>query len=94
LPWIGKIRWGGNPAPNDLVCRRMTAAVNIALHKVAPAHVRIDPIRRSPKDNLTAAAALRADANMLLAFKETILQAARNHDQSIVEIRANETGNG
>jgi len=27
---------------------------------------------------------------MLLGFKETILQAARNHDQIIVEVRANE----
>lgn len=64
----------------------MTAAINIALHKVAQAHVRIDP----SQGQLTTAASLGADANMLLVFKEIILQAARNHDQSIAEIQANE----
>ena len=55
----------------------MTAAINIALHKAnAPAHIRIEPVKRSAKGNLTAAATIGAGANMLLFFKEVILQAA------------------
>jgi len=84
-------RDGGNPAPNDLLCGRITAAVNIALFKAkAPAHVRIQTIRRSAKGNLTASATPGADAKMLLHFRETILQAARNHDHDIVDVRSNE----
>jgi len=44
------------------------------------------PLRVNPM----AAAAIGVDASMLLAFKEAILQDARNHDQSIVEVTANE----
>jgi len=82
---------GGNPAPNDLGCRRMTAAINIALHRAAaPPHIRIEPVKRSAKGNLTAAAVMGADASMLLFFKEAILQTSRSHDQDIAEVRANE----
>jgi len=49
---------GSNPAPNDLACRRMTAAISTAIHKVAPPHVRIEPVRRSAKGNLTATAVM------------------------------------
>jgi len=64
----------------------MTAAIDIALHKVAPAHVRINPIRHSPKGT-SRRQRQWADSSMLLTSKEAILQAARNHDQSIVEIK-------
>ena len=83
-------REGGNPAPDDSQCGRITSVINIALFRAkAPAHVRIEVIRRSAKGNLTATAIPGADAQMLLHFRE-ILQAARNHDQDVVDVRSNE----
>ena len=84
-------REGGNPAPNTLQLGRITSAINIALFRAkAPAHVRIEAIRSSAKGNLTASAAPGADAKMLLHFRELILQAARSHDNDIVDVRSNE----
>ena len=80
-----------NPAPTVLQFGRISAAINIALFKAkAPAHVRIEVIRRSAKGSLTATAIPGADAKILLHFREEILQAARNHDHDIVDVRSNE----
>ena len=84
-------REGGNPAPNQLQLGRITSAINIALYKAkAPAHVRIKTARCSAKGNLTATATPGGDAKMLLHFREMILQAARKHDNDVVDVRSNE----
>lgn len=82
---------GQTHATTDVECRQITGAINVALCAAgAPAHIRIELVKRSEKGNLTAAAVIGADAAMLLHFKEVILRAARVHDRSVVDITNNE----
>jgi len=76
---------------NQAVAAAAAARVNIALSKVAPAHVRTEAFKISPQGRLTTAARAGASAAMLLAFKKEILEAARQADRSIINVAANST---
>jgi hypothetical protein len=80
-------------APQILATAAASAAglVNIALSKVAPAHVRTEAFRISERGALTAAARMGASAAMLLRFKKEIIEAARKADSAIINVVACES---
>jgi hypothetical protein len=80
-------------APQILATAAASAAdfVNIALSKVAPAHVRTEAFRISERGSLTAAARTGASAAMLLRFKKEIIEAARKADSAIINVIACES---
>ena len=64
--------------------------MNIALSKVALAHVRAEGFRISVQGRLSTTAHFGASAAMLLRFKE-ILEAAKKADKAIINVVATET---
>ena len=76
---------------NPTVAASAAAFVNIALSKVAPAHVRTEAFRISAQGRLSTTARFGASAAMLLRFKKEILEAARRADRAIINVVANET---
>jgi len=83
----------GEPGAITLAQRgRVTNAINLALFTAAPknAHIRVEQVRCSPKGTLTVSATMGADAEMLLLFKEQILEAANRAEPSIVDVGMNE----
>jgi hypothetical protein len=78
----------GAPQIAVAVAANATSAVNIALSKVAPAHIRTEAFRISDRGSLTAAARMGASAEMLLRFKKEIIEAARKADSAIINVVA------
>jgi len=74
-----------------VVAASAAAFVNIALSRVAPAHVRTEAYRISVQGRLSTTARFGAPAAMLLYFKKEILEAARKADRTIINVIANET---
>jgi len=74
-----------------VVAASAAAFVNIALSRVAPAHVRTEAFRISVQGRLSTTAHFRASAAMLLCFKKEILEAARKADRTIINVIANKT---
>jgi hypothetical protein len=68
------------------VAASATSFVNIALSKVAPAHVRTEAFRISERGSLTAAARMGASGEMLLRFKKEVIEAARKADKAIINV--------
>jgi len=73
------------------VASSAAAFVNIALSKVAPAHIRTEAFRISVQGRLSTTARFGASAAMLLRFKKEVLKAARKADKAIINVVANET---
>jgi len=84
-------RAAGAPQINPAVAASAAAFVNIALSKVAPAHVRTEAFRISVQGRLSTTARFGASAAMLLRFKKEVLEAARKADRAIINVAANET---
>jgi len=76
---------------NPAVAVSAAAFVNVALSKVAPAHVRTESFKISVQGRLSTTARFGASAAMLLRFKKEILEAARKADRAIINVAANET---
>jgi len=95
IPWderaIAFERAAGAPQINQAVATSAAALVNIALSKVAPAHVRTEAFKISSRGRLSTAARAGASAVMLLRFKKEIIEAARRADNAIINVIANET---
>src|SRR3978361_1862116 len=77
-------RAAGAPQIVAAVAASATSFVNIALSKVAPAHIRTEAFRISERGSLTAAARMGASAEMLLRFKKEIIEAARKGDNDSI----------
>jgi hypothetical protein len=73
------------------VAASTASLVNIALSKVAPAHVRTEAFQISERGSLTAVACMGASAAMLLRFKKEIIEAARKADNTIINMVACES---
>ena len=73
------------------VATSAVAFANIALSKVAPAHVRTEGFRISVQGRLSTTARFGVSAAMLLRFKKEILEAARKADKAIINVVTNET---
>jgi len=84
-------RVAGVPQINPAVAASAAAFVNIALSKVAPAHVQTEAFRISVQGRLTTTAHFGASAAMLLRFKKEVLEAARKADRAIINVATNET---
>jgi hypothetical protein len=84
--WIAFERTVGTPQISAIVAASATGFVNIALSKVAPAHVRTEAFRISDRGTLTASARMGVSAMMLLKFKKEIIQAARQADNTIINM--------
>jgi hypothetical protein len=84
--WIAFERTAGAPQISATVAASATGHVNIALSRVAPAHVRTEAFRITDRGSLTASARMGASAAMLLRFKKEILQAARKADGNIINV--------
>ena len=84
-------RAAGVPQINSVVAGSAAAFVNIALSKVAPAHVRTKAFRISVQGRLSTTACFGASVAMLLWFKKEVLEAARKADRAIIDVVANET---
>ena len=81
----------GAPQIDTVVAASAAAFVNIALSRVAPAHVRTEAFRISVQGRLSTTARFGASAVMLLCFKKEILQAARKANRTIINVIANVT---
>ena len=81
----------GAPQINPTVVTNAEAFVNIALSKVALAHIRTEATRVSVQGRLLTTARFGASASMLLRFKKEVLEAARKADRAIISVVANET---
>jgi len=75
---------------NPAVAASAATFVNIALSKVAPAHVRTEAFRISVQGRLSTTARFGASGAMLLRFKKEILEVARRADRVIINVVANE----
>jgi hypothetical protein len=84
-------RAAGAPQILPAVAASAAGFVNIALSKVAPAHIRTEAFRISERGSLTAAARMGASAAMLLRFKKEIIEAARKADNAIINVVACES---
>jgi len=84
-------RAAGAPQINPAVATSAVVFVNIALSKVAPAHVRTEVFKISTRRRLSTAARASASAAMLLRFKKVIIEVARQADKAIINVIANET---
>ena len=84
-------RVAGAPQINPVVAASAAAFVNIALSKVAPAHIQTEAFRISAQGRLSTTARFGASAAMLLRFKKQVLEAARKADRAIINVVANET---
>ena len=70
----------------------IVSAINIALHAAgAPYHIRMTDITTNVRGTITALAGPNASADMLVAWKEVVVKAARRIDQGIIDIEKNET---
>ena len=77
---------GGQSVDLYVAANKMTAAINIALHQTgAPAHVRVQVVTVSRRGILHTVAGPKADAKMVLRFKEAILKAVRAIDPGVCE---------
>jgi len=81
----------GAPQIDPAVATSAAAHVNIALSRVAPAHVRTEAFRITVQGRLSTTARFGASATMLLRFKKEILEAAHKADRAIINVAANET---
>jgi len=84
-------RAAGAPQIDTVVAASAAAFVNIALSRVAPAHVRTEAFRITLQGRLSTTARFGASAAILLCFKKEILEAARKADRTIINVIANET---
>jgi hypothetical protein len=84
-------RAAGAPQIDARVGNSAAALVNVALSKVAPAHIRTEAFRISDRGTLSTAARFGASAAMLLRFKKEIIEAARKADNSIINVVACES---
>jgi hypothetical protein len=90
--YIAFERAAGAPQISAMVAANTTGYVNIALSKVAPAHVRTEAFCITNRGSLTASARiLGSSAAMLLQFKKEIIQAARKADDTIINVVACES---
>jgi hypothetical protein len=89
--YIAFERAAGAPQITAMVAANATGYVNIALSKVAPAHVRTEAFRITNRGSLTASARMGSLAAMLLQFKKEIIQAARKADDTIINVVACES---
>jgi len=84
-------RAAGVPQIDTVVAASTAAFVNIALSRVAPAHVRTEAFRISVQGRLSTTSLFGASAAMLLCFKKEILEVARKADRMIINVIVNET---
>jgi len=84
-------RAAGAPQINPAVAASTAAFVNIALSKVAPAHVWTKAFRISVQGRLSTTARFGTSAVMLLRFKKEVLEAACKANRAIINVVANET---
>jgi hypothetical protein len=84
-------RAAGVPEIDARVGTSAAALVNVALSKVAPAHVRTEVFRISDRGTLSTTARMGSSAAMLLSFKKEIIEAARKADNSIINVIACES---
>jgi hypothetical protein len=84
-------RAAGAPQINARVVTSAAVLVNVALSKVAPAHVRTETFRISDRGTLSTTARIGASAAMLLRFKKVIIEAARKADDTIINVIACES---
>jgi len=81
----------GAPQLDWLTVNQVASHVNNALSKVAPPHVRTEKFRVSQRGVLTTTARMGVSATMLLLFKKELIEAARKGDNSIINVRSNES---
>jgi predicted RNA-binding Zn-ribbon protein involved in translation (DUF1610 family) len=81
-------RAAGAPQIDARIAGSVAGLVNVALSKVAPAHVRTEVCRISDRGTLTTTARFGASAAMLLHFKKEIIEAARKADNTIINVIA------
>jgi hypothetical protein len=95
IPWderrIAFERAAGAPQLSAAAATSAAGFVNVALSKVAPAHVRTEAFKISERGTLYTTARMGASASMLLQFKKEIVEAARRADKAIINVIATET---
>jgi hypothetical protein len=70
----------------------IVSAVHRALHVArAPHHIRMGTITMNIRGTITALATLEALADMLAAWREVVVKAAKRIDQGIIDLEKNET---
>jgi hypothetical protein len=79
-------RIAGAPQINPRIAGSVAGLVNVALSKVAPAHIRTEACRISERGTLTTTVRFGASAVMLLHFKKEIIEAARKADNTIINV--------
>jgi len=79
------------PQLDWLSVNQIASHVNNILSKVAPPHVRTEKFRVSQRGVLSTTARMGVSAAMLLLFKKELLEAARKGDNSIINVRSNES---
>jgi hypothetical protein len=79
------------PQLNWITVNQSASHVNNSLGKVAPAHVRTEKFRVSQRGVLSTTARQGASAAILLHFKKELIEAARKGDDSIINVRSNES---
>jgi len=84
-------RAAGAPQINPAVAASAAAFVNIALSKVAMAHIRTKAFIILVQGRLSTTARFGASAVMLLRFKKEVLEVACKADRAIINVVANET---
>jgi hypothetical protein len=84
-------RTAGAPQIGARIAASVAGLVNVALSKVAPAHVRTEACRISERGTLTTTARFGASAAILLHFKKEIIEAARKADNTIINVIACES---
>jgi len=84
-------RAAGAPHINLAVVASAAAFVNIALSKVALAHVRTEAFRISVQGRLSTTVRFGPSVAMLLGFKKEVLEVAHKVDRVIINVVVNVT---
>jgi len=74
-----------------LTVNQITSHVNNMLSKVAPPHVRTENFKVSRREVLSTTTRKGTSAAMLLHFKKELIEAARKGDDTIINVRSNES---
>jgi hypothetical protein len=81
-------RAAGAPQIDARIAGSVAGLVNVALSKVAPAHVRTEISCISDRGTLMTTARFGASVAILLHFKKKIIEAARKADNTIINVIA------
>jgi len=74
-----------------LTVNQIASHINNALSRVTPPYVRTEKFRVSQRGVLSTAVRKGASAAMLLHFKKELVEAARRGDDTIINVRSNES---